>query len=163
VEELIADVENSSIGVSFSLCGAIPKKILNLISKAHKELDFLVYCISEEGNRGKKFLIKNGKEVEKFFPTNEEICNSIYAFRTTYGIKWISGIANRNDVDRSVEMNKTGRAFLKGTKIAVRFALRRLIDGESTERLSERIPELNHIHLELLDSLVKNKLLSKSI
>lgn len=163
VEELIVDAQDDSIHIAFSLCGAMPKKILSLVSKTHKDLGFLVFDVSERGRNGKKYRIASGKELEKFAVDDREVSEAIIGLRQRCGIDWINRISGRSDGDRFVEITDSGRAFFKGTQYALRYAVNRLAAGEPVGETMARLPGLPAGSADFLASLMTNESLARRI
>lgn len=151
--EVVMEVSSSAIRIAFSICGTPPKKALSLFSKPYPDLNFEISCVSESGKRGKKILMKKGKEVGKPVASDEELGNAIWSFRRRAGLQCFARQLGNDVYLQYVEMNERGRLMFKGLGIALEFVLRRLSSGETIDALALKMPELTANHIQVLKAI----------
>lgn len=153
VEESLAEILLDVIRIAFSSDGSIPQKTLKLLSLAHPGLTFCVYSLSESGRRGKKFDMKNGKQLKKYSASDEEIRDAIWGFRRDVDFRLLASVSNSAEWIDEIEMSERGGPTLKGTRFSLGFMMYRLSQGETVEHLAGRFPALTEKHIKMIRSL----------
>lgn len=151
VDEVIVEVTPDVIRISFSLFGVPPKKMLALITKPYPDISCQVSYTTDAGHRGRSFLLRKGKEVEKYEASDIDIASSVFGFRQTAGNQWLG--EQIPDWCKAVEMAPGGYPTFKGTEIGVNFAVQCVARGEPINKLALRLDSFTAEHGAMLQAL----------
>jgi hypothetical protein len=150
----VAQVETSSVTVSFELGGAPGDKLLRLFSTEDPGLDFDTCYVTASGKRPNSVAFKAGK---KCSPAGEpglpEVQAWIAAFRRRCGLQWLSQWVSPELVARTVSMDDQGNYFLQGHQTSLDFAMSRLRAGESPASLQQRFPYISDEQVRLITDI----------
>lgn len=152
-DETVADMEADRTRVAFSTSGAPPRQLLRRLGESDPALEMRVEFLDERGRRTGAMHLRSGRVIKCPAPVADQCKATVWGFRRGAGLRWLEATLPCPDVVAMLEMNERGRAVLKGTNVALDFALRRLAAGEPVQELAARFPALRPAHLDVLARL----------